>query len=248
MELNWNDPAWQGALIALYTLAGVAFLTSMVVFVQWIRYSWIRKNNSLDYTGRDVTQALFNNAGISKEIKSSMWYAKYWNSGKKGTYYRLRPWTHDRKSIWTVMEASRQAYAEITRSTDKKRYWLAFRLPSVLNIGGTLVAAAIASIGIIEVRELKAGETLSVKAWISFGAAVSMLFTITSISYCWANYALMKHVLPILRPLGFQEEELRAIKSIFVWLFISALVYAIYNTVQTILRVVAATSKSSNSN
>lgn len=234
----WNDitnhDSGMAALIILAIIFGAAvFVVGMGLLIMWIKYSLIRRNNSANYTGRDLTEKLFAQNGQSHDIKSSFFYAKYWNHNKRRGTYKLRPWTHNRKSLWTMMEASQQAYATIIRESNPKTFWMAFRLPQIVSLAGALIGFGFIAWGIYGV-----GLTTDLIDW-NWGTwfKVSLGFSIALLALMYASiyraYVLKKNVPPMLEGSGLSQEEIKIIKRIFNW----ALAYAVLNSILQLIKI-----------
>lgn len=233
-------------LIAAMIVGAFVFILGMGLFVMWIKYSWIERNNSLNYTGRDLTERMFHDNGINPEIKSSFFYSKYWNHNAKRNTYRLRPWTHDRRSIWTLMEAGQQAYATIIRNTKKKEFWLAFRMPQLIMWAGGLVGAGLIAYGWYAYENLAIGHSASFwNTWVWIALGFLVLLTSMTYATCWRAWQLRKHVVPMISNIGFAEHELRAIQSIFNWAFLYAFANAILQTIRIALEIAEKANQNS---
>lgn len=235
----------KGLIWTALAIGIIVFILGFGLFVLWIRYSLVKRNNSLNYTGADVTGAIFNKTGINVEIKNSLFYSKYWNHNKKRGTYRLRPWTYSRKSIWTMMEASQQAYATTIRETDKAQFWIAFRLPQlVMSIGG-LIGIALTFWGVWAITSNNVDPySASWKTWSLIISGLSIIALSSIYATCWRAWCLKKNVVPLIKDLGFSEYELKAIQRIFNWAFL----YSIANAILQTLRVILSIADSRNSN
>lgn len=224
--------AWAAIVVGAFVM-----ILGLGLFVMWIRYSWIERNNTLNITGGELTQKIFQDHGLNPEIKSSFFYSKYWNHNARRNTYRLRPWTHDRRSLWTMMEASQQAYATTIRNTNKREFWLAFRLPQLVMWAGGLIGGGLIAYGIYGYE--KAG-TPSQNFWDTwFWMVMGTLILIIAMTYatCWRAWKLKKNVVPMISKVGFAEHELRIIQSIFNWAFLYAFANAILQTIRIALEI-----------
>lgn len=217
--------------ITLISVGVLAVISLIVVAFYWIKYSWVRKTNSQNLDGMMVTRKVLENSALANvEIKKSMMYAKYWNHNKKKGTYRLRPWTHDRQSLWTIMEATSQAYASSVRENKSKEFWLLFRLPSIIRTVAILIA-------------LLAGYLL-LNSGASIGIFVTAIIGIVTIPFlianCGAFYMLMENAMPLVRTLGLTDEEVKIIKKIYVIRF----VFAVVATVLDLMRLAIQLSES----
>ena len=230
-------------IIILLVIAGImVFISTIGLFVMWIKYSWIKRNNSKDFTGEEITKKLFQENHINPKIKKSFFYVKYWNHKKKTNTYKLRPWTYSRKSIWTMMEASQQAYATIIRQTNKKTFWLVFRIPQIIAIGGLLIGSGIIFLGLETTKQV--GTSIDINWKTILGISI-VIFTII-FSLVWRSWLLRKNVPNLIKNCGLNKYELNAIKKIFTWFLVYAIAQAILQIIRIILRVAEMYNNKSN--
>lgn len=209
------------------------FLTLMLAFL-WIYYSMIRRNNSKNWTGRDMTEYVFNKAGMNVDIKSSFFYIKYWNYNKRKGTYRLRPWTHNRRSIWTLMEAAQQAWASSIRQERGKLFWLVFRLPFIWRVLGFVGAVVIF---VLSLRGANFDDGLSTGRWIGIAAGVSVLFIGYLIADAGRIFYIKKNVVPFIRDCGLEEREIKAINRIYLWRLIYSVAAVIIELIKLALKI-----------
>lgn len=220
--------------IALMVIGGLTLVCGIIALVFWIKYSWIRNTNSQNLNGAMVTKKILSNSSLANaEIKKSIMYAKYWNHNKKKNTYRLRPWTHDRQSLWTIMEATSQAYASTVRTTKSKEFWWLFRLPSIIKIIAAIV-------GFITAYLMLNADTPT-------GLFVTAVIGIIGVPFLFANcgglYVLMKNAMPLVESLGLTEEEVKIIKRIYVLRFVLTFIA----TILDLLRLAIQLSESKSS-
>ena len=232
-----TDLTINALIIAALVVAVITFILGIGLFVMWIKYSWFKRENSINATGGQLTQWIFNNNNVDAKIQSSFFYSKYWNHNKRRGTYKLRPWTMNRRSIWTMMEASQQAYVTVIREKKKKTFWYAFRLPQLISFAGSLVGIGLMAWAITGLKESGHGINWSNASWgvylkISLGLSIVMLASMYS--QVWRATLLKKHVLPLIKNSGLNDYELKAIQRIFTW----ALLYAIANAILQSIRVV----------
>ena len=243
MEL-FNGGWETGLSIAAIVVGSIVFIASIGIFVCWIYYSWMRRENSMNYTGRDLTQKLFDNEGLNTTIKNSLFYAKFWNHNKRKDTYRLRPWTHNRRSIWTMMEASQQAYATIIREKKPSEFWIAFRLPRIIGFAGIIIGVALITWAIHAAggfAEFNGG----VGEWIKISIGISVVAVTMAYTTIWRAYVLRKNVPPMLEQTGLNEYEINAIKKIFTWALVYSIAQAILQSIKLAMQVMGE-SKSAN--
>lgn len=235
--LSDYSPIVQGLIWAAVVVGALTFILGIGLFVLWIKYSLIEKENSLDYTGRDLTEKIFEKSGISPTIKKSLFYSKYWNHNKRKNTYRLRPWTHNRRSIWTMMEASQQAYATTIRETNKKQFWIAFRVPQIVMMVGGLIGFALImwTVHIVTSTVDEIHNATSWKDWSMLIVGISIIGASSMYAICWRAWCLKKNVTPMISDLGFNAYELKAIQRIFNWAFVYSIANAILQTINVIL-------------
>ena len=237
-----------GLIWTAIAVGAITFVLGIGLFVMWIKYSWIEKENSLNYSGKDLTEKIFSENNINVEIKRSLFYSKFWNHNKRKQTYRLRNWTYDRRSIWTMMEASQQAYATTIRETNKKQFWIAFRIPQLVMMFGGLLGVGLTAWGIhtiaTEATSIKEGANWKTYSLIIIG--MSVLFAASIYATCWRAWCLKKNVLPLIQNIGFNQHELKAIQRIFNWAFLYSIANAILQTINLALSTMNR-SDSSNS-
>lgn len=220
---------------------GVLALSSIMYLFLWIKYSLIRSSNSLNVTGGQVTQEIFRRNGVSAEIRPRWFYVKYWNHNKRRNTYALRPWTNDRKSIWTMMEATQQAYATTIRETNKKAFYLAFRLPNIIGIVGSIVGTILIALVIWKSDSLK-----DAYKYTGIGLGISVMVVTQSISCVWKASKIRKNAVPLIKDLGFQPDELKQIQFIYNFFYFLAIVRAIYETIKLIIKIAQKVNEKSN--
>jgi len=239
--MNFSDqPLMNTGIIAVLALTGLSLLIGLAYTLHWIYYSWIKRNNSRGINGGDITQELFNKKGINASIKSSFFYIKYWNHNKRLDRHKLRPWTYHRRSVWTMMEASQQAYATIIRSSEPKTFWLAFRLPKLIQILGTIISflILITTIFLWSKNNPNGADDPNApvwQLWLGISVAIGILFAITLWATVWRANILRKNVPPLLEGI-LNDHEIKVIKRIFWLAFLQAIIKSILETLKTILR------------
>ena len=228
----------------VFGFGALLLLLSLGIAIMWVYYSWIRRNNSKNYTGKEISEFIFKKAGMNPEIKSSFFYVKYWNLNKRKNTYRLRPWTMNRRSIWTMMEASQQAYASTIRETKGKTFWLIFRLPVILRVAGALVSALFIYLGL---KTFDGGiSNMNTKTWLLFSVAISVLLISYTIADVGKVYVLWKNIVPLLKDSGLDEKELKAINRIYFWRMVYAIVVVILEVIKLVVQLL--NSKNANNN
>lgn len=223
----------------------IVLISSIGIIVLWIRFSWIKRTNSANYTGADLTQKMFDKANIDPQILNSFFYAKYWNHNKKKNTYRLRPWTYKRKSIWTMMEASQQAYATILRKNKPKSFWLAFRLPGFIRLVGLIISISMLAYVFINISTQDVTK-FTISEWFIIGTALLILILTFMLSEIWMIWILRRDVPKYLEGLGLNEYEIRCIKTIFTWRLVHAISKAILQIIQIILRIALNSNSTGN--
>lgn len=220
--LFWTAAAL-GGVVAIF---GIAFL------VVWIKYSWIKNNNSLNVTGGQLTEEIFKRNGVSAQVRPRWMYVKYWNHNKRRDTYALRPWTYERKSIWTLMEATQQAYATTIRQTKPKTFYLAFRMPNLIGIVSSLVG-----VGIIAYMIYKNDEISGWKDFTILGLAISIIVVGQATSFLWRAAHIKKHAIGLIRDLGFTDQELRQIQFIYTFVLAMAIARMIYELIKLAFKI-----------
>ncbi len=247
---EWTDNKFLfGITIAILVFAAIVFVLSMVVLAVYIKTSWIERNNSQDITGGELSRKILDEEGMKDvEIKPSIFYIKYWNHSKFRKTFRLRPWTVNRKSIWTMTEAAQQTVVSTWRRK-KGRMGVAFsifRIPTIINIVSVFLSIfAIAYM----ITKFKSGGSMDLNSSEGKRAItiIVVTFGIIALLISWSDVLklsiIRKHVTPILLKQGFNEKEMRAFKLIYTSRLVLSIAVAIYNTLRVILQIVATTSK-----
>lgn len=230
-------------LIAAMIASGVVTVTGIGIFVMWIKYSWIEKTNTMGYTGGSLTQKLFSENGLNLEIQSSYFYAKYWNHNKRRNTYKLRPWTVNRSSIWTMMEASQQAYATIIRETKPSIFWTAFRLPRFISWAGGVIGIGIVSWGIYAAHDAGRIDNPNFDEWLRIWVGFSVVVATTAWALVYKTLILRKEVPKLLSSSGLLEFELEAIRKIYNWFAVYAIANAILQSIRLLLEILEQTSR-----
>ncbi|NQZ65854.1 MAG: zinc metallopeptidase [Mycoplasmatales bacterium] len=196
----------------------LALIIFILLITTWIYYSWIRKNNSKGYTGKEITEEISKKANINMEIKNSWFYVKYWNYNKRKNMYRLRPWTYSRNSIWTIMEATQQVYVTTIKLKKKKEIWLVFWIPVILRVTGYIFAVIFLFIGIKDFKELEKENSnwLDNIKWLWIGIAMLTIFSFHTIADILRIIVIRKNVLSILKEMKFTNEEISSINKIYI--------------------------------
>lgn len=219
--------------IAICVLAGIVLLLSIGIAIMWIKYSLIERNNSKNWTGEDATKWIFNKTGmVNVEIKSSIFYMKYWNYNKRRGTYKLRPWTFNRRSIWTLMEAAQQAYASSIRATKGKTFWLLFRLPGIIRAIGVIGGIALMYLGLKD-------STQDWSDWTLVAIGVIVIFISFLIAECGRLWVLWRNVPKLLKESGLTEAELKAINRIYFWRFVYSVAAVILEIVKLVLQIMS---------
>lgn len=100
-----------GAWIAV-SLLGIGFLFGMIQSIYYIKLSWINKSNSRNETGLQFAEKVLE-TNLKSDIKVQagtlrLRYVRYTVGTKKIT---LGAFVSKRKSLWTLADATRQAFA-----------------------------------------------------------------------------------------------------------------------------------------
>lgn len=225
------DHEWAYVAIAVLALAGIVFLLSIGLLIMWIKYSWIDRHNSKNWTGADVADWILKKHGVNAEMQSSIWYAKYWNHNQRKGTFKLRPWTYSRQSIWTLMEASQQAYASAIRANKGATFWLLFRMPGILRAAGIILGAVFFYFGLRNVNDTNNID------WAYIGIGVSVVFITYLIADCGRVWILWRNVPKLLKESGLQDWEVKAINRIYFWRLVYAIAVVILEIIKMILQI-----------
>ncbi len=214
-------------------ISALLLLLSIGLFSMWIYYSWIKRNNSKNYTGEDITKFLFEKTGTNVEIKKSIFYAKYWNYNKRKGTHKLRPWTFSRRSVWTMMEASQQAYVTTIRKEKGKQFWWIFRLPFIFRLVGAIAGMALIYLGASKETDFNKWDFQN---WLWIISGISVIFIGYTIADAGRVYVFWKNVVPLLKDSGLSEKELKAINRIYFWRLVYSVVAVILEIIKLIIR------------
>ncbi len=225
------------SLVAAYIVIGFSIaviLLSIGLFTMWIYYSWIRRTNSKDFTGKTITEYMFKQAKVDVEVKKSWLYIKYWNYNKRRATHKLRPWTYNRQSIWTLMEAAQQAYATTIRQSKSKQFWMIFRLPNIFKGIGVIGSIGLFYLGL---KGVPSGGDLALRDWIWVSLGLAVLFISYTIADAGRVFILWKNVVPLLKDSGLNEKELKAISRIYFWRLVYSVVVVILELIKTAIEI-----------
>ena len=226
----------------------IVLVSGLGIFILWIRFSWIKRTNSANYNGCDLTKKMFSKSNMNTSIINSIFYAKYWNHNKRKDTYRLRPWTYKRKSIWTMMEASQQAYATIIRKSNPKAFWFAFRLPGFIKIAGAIISIGLIVFAFTSLATFKNNTiNLNLKGMFAAVMGISVLIISMLVSEIWMIWILRRDVPKYLEDSGLNEYEIKSIKLIFTWRLVYAIARALAEIIRLILQILSRLNSKNNS-
>ncbi|CAM9100346.1 hypothetical protein [Mycoplasma todarodis] len=201
--------AWTIAQVILI----LALIISIAFILMWIYNSKIKRKNSKDYTGKDITNYIFDKRGVEVNYKESYLYVKFWNYYKKKKLYRIRPWTASRKSLWTLMDASQQAYVTTAiERNEKKQLWGIFWAPLIIVIVGYVLCGVFL---VADAKTLKNYETLKGVNWTWMSLAIASVIFSHSIADFTRIVTVWRKVMPLLKETGLTKRELITINVIF---------------------------------
>ncbi len=241
-----SNPIIWTIIIVISLVFLVMLVAGIAIFYLWIKHSWIRRNNSKNFTGEDVSRKILDKGGLKNtKIFSSFLYVKYWNFNKRKNTYRLRPWTHNRRSVWTMMEASQQAWVATLRGANKKQYWMIFRLPIVFKIIGAIVGIVTSAMAYSLINKsggwdgLQGNKSKQILFWLDLSIGFSVGAILFMVAEVGKIYLIRKNVVPYIEKMGLNQEELKTIKRIYNWRMVYAVAQAILEIIKLLLRIAA---------
>ncbi|TCG11074.1 hypothetical protein [Mycoplasma todarodis] len=191
----------------------LALIIAVTFILMWIYNSKIKKGNSKDFTGKSLTKHIFDKREVEVNYKESYLYVKFWNYYKKKKIHKLRPWTASKKSIWTLMDASQQAYVTtVIERNEKKQLWGIFWAPLITVIVGYVLCGVFL---VVDTQTLKNFETLKGVNWTWMGLAIASVIFSHSIADFIRIVTVWRKVMPLLKETGLTDKELKTINAIF---------------------------------
>ncbi len=202
-----------GALVIAQVFLVLALIIIVAFIFMWLIHSRIKKNNSKDFTGKTITEYIFNKEEVEVNYKESYLYVKFWNYYKKKKIYRLRPWTASKKSIWAIMDASQQAYvATVVEKNEKKQLWNIYWIPLIIVIIGYIFCGVFL---VVDPKTFKNFQSLKGVNWTWLGLAIGSVIFSHAMADCVRIITVWKKVIPLLRESGLTDNELKRINIIF---------------------------------
>ncbi|NQZ29077.1 MAG: zinc metallopeptidase [Mycoplasmatales bacterium] len=238
-----NDKLLVSLIIMLIVVATIILIMSLVVFAIYIKTSWIERENSKNITGGELARKILDEEGMDNvKIKPSYFYIKYWNHSKRKNTFRLRPWTVNRRSIWTMTESAQQTIVSTWRKNNgrMRTAFTIFRIPTIINI-----ASLVISIGLIIYIYLNfhSNGSFSINSpkWRKTIVIFIVGFTFAATLVAWADVVklsiIKKHVIPILEKQGFTDNEIKLFKLIYTSRLFLIIAIAIYRTLELMTQI-----------
>ncbi len=198
-------------------ISQVFFVLALIIFISfilmWIYNSKINKKNSKDFTGKTITEYIFDKRGVEVNYKENYLYVKFWNYYKKKKIHKLRPWTASRKSIWSIMDASQQAYVTtVVEKKEKKNMWNIYWTPLIIVIFGYVLCGVFL---VVDTKTFKNFDSLKGVNWLWLGLAISSIIFTHTIADFIRIITIWKNTMPLLKDSGLTEKELKRINVIF---------------------------------
>lgn len=231
----------EGLVWTLIVLSSILSFLGIALLTVYIYYSWIRRENSKNWNGEHVSRFILDQGELQDvQVVSSFFYYKYWNFNKRRRTFKLRPWTVQRRSIWTIMESAQQAYASTLRSKKSFQFWLLFRIPTIVVILAWIVAGGIFWFSFTKV------ENDSDMKWALISIGILIVAAGLTTAESLRIWILFKNVPPLLEKAQFTPEEVKAVRNIYLWRFAFAFVNAIMRLIQLIIQIVRETKSGSS--
>ncbi|CAM9096711.1 zinc metallopeptidase [Mycoplasma marinum] len=231
------------ALIIFIIALVFMFIMQIVVLITYIKTSWIDRRNSKNMTGGDLARKILDQEEMQDtRIVSSFFYVKYWNHSRFRKTFKLRPWTVNRSSLWTMTEAAQQTVVSTWRKKKGRMgmNFTIFRIPTILSIISVLLSILVIAYSFLTLREDASGN-ISHSRIIKTATIIIITFLFIGMLVSWADVVKMKiirkHVLPILEKQGFTQEEIKKFNIIYTSRLLLAIATAIYNTILLILKI-----------
>ncbi len=236
-------------LIVMATLLAIVGLvmmvTAIVYFIYWIKHSWIHRGNSHNYTGSDFSVKTMRAFGVKKniEVRSRYFFGgyKFWNYSKARKALTLKPWTARRRSLWTLNEASENAYyATLVEKSAKRRLLYKFSA----SLSGLLICLVFI-LGImimIPIFQNTNASTFQVNGviWV-----LNIIYTAVILIAIWISVLWYIEIVKVMKPFlkkcvkngELTEQEATIIRRIQKIRLFYAIVVAIYNAIQLAIRI-----------
>lgn len=252
-----NPETWSSGLIAFASVVGVIGLILVIVtliwFVVWIKYSWVKRNNSANLTGGQLSEVYLKKYGVNAKrirvknkgdgsitrvnVEPKFFYLSPYLVHDNTLSLRLLPWTYHRSSIYTLAMAMESTWAvSSSKSTRFNSFWWDFaRKISLIFVLIPLVFAAIFALapylnwsGFVSANSNVIAIVLSV-----LGAVFLIAFSVSQlVFYSKSRKEITKNLEGILQP-----NEIKAISFIFQIKFVYYLIRMIYEVLRFILQI-----------
>lgn len=247
MDFNIGSMSGWVSIIITVVLSLAAAISSAMLYV-YIYYSWVRRKNEEKQQGFDAARKVFNKAGNTNvKIVSSLLIFKWWNYSKRKNVFKLRPWTHNRTSYWTLMDASSQAYLADVKFNKKDKHFSMYTFPLILRIisivcGALAIIVAIIAPFVVPGNEDYKGKDL-ILPYLLIAAAVWVIGS--AIGSLNKSKELRKNLLPMFKGI-ISDSEARSIKRVLVfkWMFAwSSLILSITSIPTLFAEIISIVSK-----
>lgn len=258
-DLNPGDPqTWSSGLIAFASVVGVIGLLLSIVtivwFVTWIKYSWMRTTNSANLTGGQMSQMYLARYGVNAKrlkfrgtgdgainqfhVESRYFYLNPYIVKNNTLTLRLVPWTYHRTSIYTLAMALESTWAiSSSKSSRFNSFWWDFsrKISLIIVLLPLIFGALFALAPVIGWSGLvSANSNVVAIVFLILGALFLILYSASqAVFYARSRKEVTDNLRGILLP-----NEIRAIGWIFQVKFIYYLIRTIYEVLRFILQII----------
>ncbi len=249
-----SHPILLTAIIVVSISILFAIAAAIAVAIIYIKTSWVDRGNSKNLTGGELARKILDKNGMKSTTLKPAWiYIKYWNHSKRKDTFKLRPWTVNRKSIWTMTEAAQQTVVSTWRSQHGKlgMAFKIFRFPTLIKILASLLAFASAGITFWLLHSQKIVLNTP-KDLAKIAGILSFILLLIASLIAWADVLklaiIRKKVTPHLLEQGFNKKEIKAFRMIYTSRLVLAIAIAILTTIRMILRLISSLQSEQKNN
>ncbi|MGL5268217.1 MAG: hypothetical protein ACRC8P_00380 [Spiroplasma sp.] len=253
-----NPQTWSTGLLVFASIVGfiglILFITTLVWFITWIKYSWFHTTNSANLTGGQLSKLYLDRYGVNAQrikfrgtgsgsvnninVESRYFYLSPYILRNNSLTLRLLPWTYHRSSIYTLAMAMESTWAiSSSKSTRFNSFWWDFsRKIFLIVILLPLIFAAIFALApyFNWSRFVIANSNKIVIILAIFGALFLIFYSLSQLMfYARSRKEITENLKGILLP-----KEIRAINFIFQVKFVYYLIRTIYEILRLVLQII----------
>ncbi|CAM9139373.1 hypothetical protein MYMA111404_03380 [Mycoplasma marinum] len=198
-------------IIGIFLL--ITLMTLLTLLIVWFFHSQIKRKNSKNYTGYEMSKYIFKKTNVQVEIKNTFFYVKFWNYNKRENVHKLRPWTSNKKSIWALMEASKQAYVTSAVINKSKDLWRLFWIPLIIKTIGYILFIVFLLVSKKDYSNANIKDNVN---WVWIGTSVGVLFASHTIADIIRTTTIWKRVMILLIDSELDSKEIESIRLMFL--------------------------------